>query len=183
MRAKIKVSVIITVYNIERYIEECIDSVLNQGINAIEIICVDDASTDNSGKVLTKYAQRDERIRIVHNKTNQGQATSRNRGGRLARGEYLYFMDGDDCLNTGALKKLYEYSKKERLDLITFSAETFTDDPDLEVLSSQSQNLYKRSHKYEKTLQGVELFVELVENNDTYGSLCLQFIEDRKSVV
>lgn len=90
-----KVSVIIPVYNVEKYIEECLNSILNQTLKEIEIICIDDGSTDNSLNILQEYAQKDKRIH-VETQQNQGPAVARNKGLRLATGEFVIFMDSDD---------------------------------------------------------------------------------------
>ena len=90
---ELKISVIITVYNIEKYIGECLDSILTQDMDEIEVICVDDASTDKSKEVLRVYQNKDQRIHVISNETNLGQASSRNNGCKIARGKYLYVMD------------------------------------------------------------------------------------------
>ena len=90
-----KVSIIIPIYNVEKYLRECLDSVINQTLKDIEIICVDDGSTDNSLSILREYAQKDNRI-IVVNQKNQGAAVARNSGIKIAKGEYVCFIDSDD---------------------------------------------------------------------------------------
>lgn len=172
----IKISIIVTVYNIEEYIGECLESVLNQDIAEIEVICIDDASEDDSHKVLKEYNRKDDRIKIIHNEKNQGQASSRNKGCRQAKGEYLYIMDGDDYLIHGALKRLYDCAKTNHLDILTFSAESFTDDSDMILISKQAKDIYKRNSKYDKILEGAELLYELLDRDDIYGNLCLMFI-------
>lgn len=92
---KIKISIIIPVYNVEKYIEECLISVLNQTMKEIEIICINDGSTDNSLKILNNYKNKNENIRIV-NQENSGLSNARNVGLSLAKGEYIFFLDSDD---------------------------------------------------------------------------------------
>lgn len=94
----IKVSVIIPVYNVEKYLEECLDSIINQTLKEIEIICIDDGSTDSSLNVLENYKKKDKRI-IVLQQQNLGAGAARNKGLDLARGKYLSFLDADDFLN------------------------------------------------------------------------------------
>ena len=89
------VSVIIPVYNVEKYLEECIDSVLNQTCQNIEIILVDDGSTDSSGQICDKYAENNKHICVIHQK-NGGLSDARNAGFLRAGGEYVYFLDSDD---------------------------------------------------------------------------------------
>ena len=90
-----KISVIIPVYNVEEYLSKCLDTVLNQTLNEIEVICVNDGSTDNSLRILKEYAQRDRRITVV-SRENKGVGYSRNEGIKLATGEFIAFMDPDD---------------------------------------------------------------------------------------
>ena len=90
-----KVSVIMPVYNVEDYLEQCLDSVLAQTLREIEVICVDDGSTDGSGVILEKYQEKDERIRVFHQK-NQFAGCARNLGLKHASGKYVIFWDSDD---------------------------------------------------------------------------------------
>ena len=112
-----KVSVIIPVYNVENYLRKCLDSVINQTLKDIEIICVDDGSTDGSGAILDKYAQKDERIRVIHQK-NQGLGAARNVGIDLAKGEYIYFIDSDDYVAKNALEILFQTIENDRSDMV-----------------------------------------------------------------
>ena len=92
------VSVIIPVYNTEKYLPECLNSVLSQTLRDIEVICIDDASPDNCGKILDEYAQRDSRVKVIHLPENHRQGYGRNRGIERSSGEYLYFLDSDDMI-------------------------------------------------------------------------------------
>lgn len=114
-----KVSVIIPVYNVEKYLRECLDSVVNQSLKDIEIICVDDGSTDNSLSILQEYAAKDKRFKIFTQK-NKGAATARNKGLRVAKSEYLYFMDSDDYLELEALEKIYKKITETNADICIF---------------------------------------------------------------
>ena len=111
-----KVSVIIPVYNVGKYLRKCLDSVINQTLKDIEIICVNDGSTDNSGKILDEYAAKDKRIKVIHQE-NQGLGAARNVGIDLAKGEYIGFVDSDDWISTGFYEKLYETAKRENSDI------------------------------------------------------------------
>ena len=104
---KIKVSVILTVYNTEKYLPMCLDSVCNQTLKEIEIICIDDSSSDASLHILQSYAARDSRISIVCNEHNIGAGASRNLGMSLARGEYVSILDSDDDFQLDMLQKMY----------------------------------------------------------------------------
>lgn len=96
-----KLSVIVPVYNVEKYLKECINSIINQTLKDIEIICVNDGSTDNSLKILEELSQLDNRIKII-NKENGGLASARNAGMKVASGEYYTFIDSDDFIDTNA---------------------------------------------------------------------------------
>lgn len=103
----IPVSVIIPIYNGERHLEECLDSCLEQTLRSIEIICINDGSTDNTEKILNKYVERHENI-VILNQKNQGSGAARNLGIKHANGEFAAFMDSDDFYpDKDALKKLY----------------------------------------------------------------------------
>ena len=102
----IKVSVIIPVYNVEHYLEDCVDSILRQTLQGINIILIDDGSTDLSGEICNRYAEEYSNIQVVHKK-NEGQGVARNVGVSMADGEYIYFMDSDDLLQEDALLFLY----------------------------------------------------------------------------
>lgn len=115
----VKVSVVIPVYNVENYLEECLDSIINQTLKDIEIICINDGSTDASIDILEKYAKADSRIQIF-NQNNSGLSAARNRGIELSKGEFVYFIDSDDYLDLNALKELYDLSVKYGTDFIIF---------------------------------------------------------------
>lgn len=107
----IKVSVIIPVYNTAPYLERCLDSAINQTLKDIEIICVNDGSTDNSLEILQKYAQKDKRIKVVNFKENKGVSAARNKGINLAKGEFIGFLDSDDFIDPGWYENLYNQSE------------------------------------------------------------------------
>ena len=92
MSKNIKVSVIVPVYNVEKYLSRCIESIINQTIKDIEIILVDDGSPDQSPQICDEYALKDGRIRVIHKK-NGGLASARNAGMKIARGDYIFFVD------------------------------------------------------------------------------------------
>lgn len=115
-----KVSVIIPVYNAEKYLRECLDSVLAQSLREIEIICVDDGSTDNSLAILREYAGGNSKIRVF-TQANARQGAARNRALDQVRGEYIAFLDADDAFAPGALEKLYRNATDARLEMLLFS--------------------------------------------------------------
>ncbi|MDR0632318.1 MAG: glycosyltransferase [Holosporaceae bacterium] len=112
----LKVSVIIPVYNVEKFLLRCLESVVNQTIKDIEIICVNDGSTDSSLKILEEFAVRDHRI-IVINQDNKGQGAARNCAIEIARGEYIGFVDSDDWVELNYFEQLYAATKKYDADM------------------------------------------------------------------
>lgn len=126
-----KISILIPAYNVEKYIGECIESVLRQDLNDFEIICVDDASTDNTLSILEQYAGMDSRIRIYRHEINKGQSGARNFALSHATGEYVYMLDADDKICDGALSALYAICKKDKLDVAGFETLQFMDDESL----------------------------------------------------
>lgn len=105
------------VYNCEKYLVQCLDSVISQSLTDIEIICVDDGSTDGSAAILEEYAGRDERIRVIA-QVNSGAGAARNTGLEAASGEYVLFLDGDDMLLPGSLESLYKQAESLDVDII-----------------------------------------------------------------
>lgn len=103
-----KISVIIPVYNTEKYLPRCLDSVLNQTLSDIEVICINDCSPDNCLSILKEYAQRDSRIKLIDFEENKGAAVARNRGIDEAQGEYIGFVDSDDFVDLDFYEKLYK---------------------------------------------------------------------------
>lgn len=111
-----KVSIIVPVYNVEKYLRKCIDSLVNQTLNDIEIICINDGSTDKSLKILKEYKNKDSRI-ILLNQENSGQSVARNRGIEIAKGEYLGFVDPDDWIDLDYYEKLYNAASTNDTDI------------------------------------------------------------------
>jgi glycosyltransferase involved in cell wall biosynthesis len=112
------VSVIIPVYNVEKYLEECLNSVVRQTYKNLEIICIDDCSTDNSLEMLERMAKKDDRIKVVRHKVNTRQGKARNEGIMMATGRYAYFMDSDDFLDLDHIEKLVNSIVETGVDLV-----------------------------------------------------------------
>ena len=110
-----KVSVIVPVYNVEKYLARCVDSILNQTFNDFELILVDDGSPDNSGKICDEYAERDSRVKVIH-KQNGGVSSARNLGIKTSIGEFITFIDSDDWIEPKMFEQLYNAS--ENCDII-----------------------------------------------------------------
>lgn len=123
----VDVSVIIPVYNTDKYLRECLDSIVNQTLRNIEIICIDDGSTDNSLKILKEYEGEDSRFKVF-SQENAGQGNARNRGMSLAEGKYIYFMDSDDFIKSNTLKDTFEIAENKNLDLVMFQLINYDED-------------------------------------------------------
>ena len=120
-----KISIIIPVYNVGKYLDECLESCINQTLEDIEIICVDDASPDNSIKILEEYQQKDSRIKIFRHEKNKNLGGARNTGLENATGEYVWFVDSDDYIDTKACQILYDTIKEFDVNMLCFSALSF----------------------------------------------------------
>ncbi len=148
------ISVIIPVYNVEAYIEECVNSVLKQSYQDWECILVDDGSTDASGKLCDAFAEKDSRIRVIHQK-NQGVSVARNNGINSAKGEYVYFIDGDDKIVTLALERFLNIAVENNSDMVLGHMAHFTDNEE----PIPFQYVVKNSWICDKT--GKNAFVEI----------------------
>ena len=125
-----KVSVIIPVYNVEAYIAECLESVVNQTLIDIEIIAINDGSEDNSWKIVAEYANKDARFVLRQNKVNKGLSETRNIGIKIAKGDYLYMLDSDDYICTNALEILYNTATRLEADGVFFDSELLFESKD-----------------------------------------------------
>lgn len=135
----IKVSIILPIYNVAPYLDDTFQSILNQSLKEIEIIAINDGSTDNSEEIIEKYKQQDTRIKSIY-QNNQGQSVARNVGLSHATGKYIYMMDSDDILNTSyALQLCYEYAEKHNADFIFFDGDT--------IIENKGHHI----HKYKRT--------------------------------
>ena len=139
-----KVSIIIPVYNVEKYIDKCVQSAMNQTLQDIEIILVDDESPDGCPQICDEYATRDNRIKVIHKK-NGGLGFARNSGMEVATGEYVTFLDSDDFVDLHTYEHLYNVAKAENLDAIYYKFKRFTNEN--EVTPEEPSNVIT---KYEK---------------------------------
>jgi len=121
-----KVSVIIPVYNTKEYLAQCLDSVINQTLEDIEIICIDDASADDSLKILNEYSAKDRRIRVLHNEISKSALGARKKGVMEATGEYIMFLDSDDYYSPDACEIVYGEKRKTKADLLCFESTVVT---------------------------------------------------------
>ena len=161
-----KISVIVPVYNVEPYLRQCLDSIVCQSLNDIEIICIDDGSTDGSLEILKEYEKNDKRI-VLRSRENKGLSATRNDALDIANGEYVIFIDSDDFLAEGALERLYQLAVQHDLDIISFTATVVYES---EKLREKYPDIYyHREHLSEESinkeiLSGPELLRVCVEN-------------------
>lgn len=168
-----EISVVIPVYNTEKYLPECLDSVINQTFADLEIICVNDGSADRSEEILENYKKNDERIKIIQLPENRGLSYVRNRGFESAEGQYIYFLDSDDAIEKNAMEILYYEAEKEKLDVIFFDAKIKYEDEKF----GKKFETYNAVHKgkYAGVKTGRELFCEFVVNQEWTTSVPRQF--------
>lgn len=164
----IKISVIITAYNVEDFISQCLDSIINNSLKEIEIICIDDCSVDKTYDILKHYAQIDNRIILIKNDSNKGQSRSINIGLDLAKGEYVYFLDSDDYISNNFLYELYNTGIKYNADIIHSSnvVELFYDE------KTKTDYKIKNNEKiinWKKQSQDLEGFIEFSIKNLNIG--------------
>ena len=117
------VSLIIPIYNVEKYLRKCLDSVINQSFSDIEIICVDDNSTDNTVSIIKKYASQYDFIKVVENKTKTTGGNCRNIGLNLAQGEFVYFCDSDDYVKPNLFQQCISRTKSTNADICIVNVE------------------------------------------------------------
>lgn len=169
MEKQALISVIIPVYNVEAYLHECVDSVLKQTYQNLEIILVDDGSTDSSGQICDEYLEKDERITVIHQR-NSGPSKTRNTGIENATGEYIYFLDSDDYIESNALELLVNTAEINGADLVFFDAHSFSDD------GAEIRQGYAIKNIYESK-SGYEVLTELHNNKDYHCAISLLFIK------
>lgn len=170
-----RVSVVIPVYNTEAYVEEAVRSIMNQTLKDIEIIIIDDGSTDNSSSIIAEISKEDSRINI-YSQNNCGLSLTRNRGIEYALGEYIYFMDSDDLLDPNALKTCYMLATERNLDFVFFDSVSFSDEG---IASSDST--YFRSFLFDedKVYTGLDMLNRMLDSNIYRASACLNFINHK----
>ena len=173
------VSVIMPVYQAERYLEAALRSVLDQSFEDLEILCVDDGSQDRSLQILLEMAEKDPRI-SVFSQQHEGVSVARNVAIAHASGKYIYFMDSDDLLKEGALQILVQKAEEEDLDALFFDADVCYDEDCTEEELSFRPN-YRRRHDYPGICSGAEMFDRLCRNNEYLVTIWIAFY--RRSLI
>lgn len=166
-----KVSIIIPIYNTECFVEEAVRSVMNQTLKDIEIILVNDGSTDNSLSIIQSLAAEDPRLAIISQK-NQGLSVTRNEGLKIAKGKYLYFMDSDDAIEKDTLEICYLKCENTQADFVLFDAS---------ILNDENINI-NLNYQHKGCIEDIEYSGKqalniLIENHSFSSSVCLHFIK------
>lgn len=125
-----KISIIIPVYNVENYLEECLESIVNQSYKNLEIIIVNDGSQDRSIDIMNKYCKKDKRIKII-NKKNGGLSSARNEGILNATGDFIFHIDGDDFINNFSCEKLIKRANRDNLDMVIGNIRVFNENKEI----------------------------------------------------
>ena len=126
------ISIIVPIYNVEKYLPKCIDSIINQTYKNIEILLINDGSTDNSGKICDEYALKDTRIRVSHNE-NGGVAVARNKGIKMSTGDYIAFVDSDDYISTEYCEKMLAAVLRNNADIAICKLHDFVEGQDVQL--------------------------------------------------
>ena len=153
----IKVSIVVPVYNVEKYLKESLDSAVNQSLKDIEIIAVNDGSTDNSSEILKVYEEKYSNFKVI-NQENKGLSGARNTGIVECKGEYIYFLDSDDYIDLNSMEYCYKEAKKDNLDILTFDAETFLDEQS-NIAEINKEGFYRENLIESKTMSGEEFYI------------------------
>lgn len=170
-----KVSIIVPVYNVEKYLSRCMDSLINQTFKEIEIIAVNDGSTDNSLEILHRYVKNDKRIRNI-NCENMGVSNARNVGVRESRGDFIVFIDSDDWIDNDMIEVMYENIDVENLDLVicTYIRE-FGDYSKEKILDFPEESIYKehevKSELLRRLIGPIGIEISKPENLDALGTV------------
>lgn len=164
-----RISVIVPVYNVEKYLKKCVQSVLDQDFKDFELILVDDGSTDNSGSICDDYALKDSRIRVIHKK-NGGLSDARNKGTDCAKGKYITYVDSDDYISKEYLKTLNNLVEKYSADIAITGIKTFTDGNEPKI---NNRNIY-----CEKVYSGIDALKNMLYQKDMDTSACSMLISE-----
>lgn len=166
---ELKVSIIVPIYNSEKYMNKCIESILNQTLTEIEIILVNDGSTDNSGKIIDNYAKKDKRIKVIHQE-NSGPSVARNKGINIAKGKYIGFVDSDDYIESTMYEELYNNANNRNTEVAMCSYNE-------KYLYNETEYVVKAKLDSGKVYDKEEIkhnVISTFSRNDNYGfySLC-----------
>ncbi len=160
------VSIIVPIYNVEKYLEVCIKSIIEQTYSNVEIILIDDGSSDNSGYICDEWAKKDERVNVIH-KQNGGLSDARNVGKQYANGEYFVFVDGDDYIAPTLVSYCYESAKRYEVDIVVY---------EWYRVEEEYNELYKDTiNPSIERMKGSDLLREFVLNEKGHATICNKF--------
>lgn len=175
------VSVIIPVYNVEKYLDECLQSIIAQDYMNLQIICVNDGSTDSSLAILEEYGRKYNNIE-VYTKKNGGLSSARNYGIEKAKGEYIFFLDSDDKLaDNSCISFMAKKMDENKLDVLCFDGESFFESEDIRNKNYSYSNYYDRTKSYGLFESGYDLFIELFKDGNYRENMAVKCI--RKNLI
>lgn len=164
--SEIKISIVVPVYNTEKYLEKCLDSCINQTLKDIEIIAVNDCSTDNSLEILEKYQKRDKRIKVISHEKNKGLFEARRTGSLAANGKYIQHLDSDDWLDVGICKKIFSALEKNDCDLCHFGTRLWQGEKNVTPKDSFWNT-------YNEKISAEEFLDKIMHDNISHGAVTL----------
>ena len=164
------ISVIIPVYNVEKYLRQCLDSVLAQTYSNYEVILVDDGSSDRSPKICNEYALKNNHIRVFH-KTNGGASTARNVGLKESKGDYIFFLDSDDWIEPNTLETMMTTAKNEKADLVFCEAQAIDDEKGTRI---EGHYEYK---KYYPTGDAYQIMLQMMERKEFHVAIWMLLLD------
>lgn len=178
------VSIIVPAYNIEKYISRCINSITNQSYNNIEIIIINDGSTDNTGKVINNLVIKDNRIKVINQK-NMGSIEARKKGIKIAKGKYILFVDGDDWIEQECIYTLYNKAEYSNSDIVLYNSFRACDNKKVKFKTfdnvEDKDNDYLKDLFINKILPGVVFkFIkkDFIDSNNIKFPNCISYAED-----
>ncbi|WMC93867.1 glycosyltransferase [Kineothrix sp. MB12-C1] len=164
-----KVSIIIPIYNVENYVVECLQSVADQTFSEIQVICIDDASTDNSYEVAKRFIDSDSRFELIQLSENKGLSFVRNRGMESAKGKYLYFLDSDDYLEINAMEVLFSYAEEKNLQGVFCGSKV--------IYENEKKVRWEMGYRKfsNQVCTGKQFFIKANDENEYYNAVWMQF--------
>lgn len=177
----IKVSVVLPVYNSEQYLKKCLDSIIGQTLHDIEIICIEDSSSDASPAIIETYAKHDARIKVIKHDRNYGLSVARNDGIKAAKGEYIFFCDSDDWIETDILEKLYESASDDNTDIVYYDFLCVMEDQEAQRTMRNFDGV--RRNKYDGVYRGCDFALSVYLNQDVNLSLVVSAFFRRQFLI
>lgn len=178
----LNVSIIVPIYRVEKYVSKCIESIINQTYSNWELLLIDDGSPDNSGKICDEYAQKDNRIKVIH-KENYGVSSARNSGLDIAQGEYVMFVDSDDWISKDCLEVCVNEIKNNKLDALQFGSISIYKDKEILYVKNSTKTLsgeeYIKNNNFNVTVWGGIYKKNIIEKFSLRFSTQLKLAEDQ----